>query len=472
MPDRRQYNHVHFIGIGGVGMSALAQIVASNGIRVSGSDPMESDATERLKAAGARIYREQVAENIDTEKPDLVVVTAAVQTDNPEVAYALQQEIAVVSRAEFLGRLMTEKQGPRIAVAGTHGKTTTTSMIAAVLIEGGLDPTVLVGGEFPAIGGNVRIGGEVIVAEACEAYDSFLSLRPNIAVITNIEADHLDYYGTEDRVRESFVRFLAGLPADGTVIWCSENEGARSVVDAAGFDGKGISYGQLQAGSESVWAEDLGIVDRGRRFRVLQSVDGSQKELGIIELNVPGQHNVMNALAAVTVGIQLGVAFEQIASALSKFTGAARRFDVRGELDGVLVVDDYAHHPTEVRATIDGAREAFPGRRIVAVFQPHLYSRTRDFLHEFADALNEADVILVTDIYAAREKPIPGVRAADLVRIVASRDYDKTVLYLPKKTDVVGALTWITQPGDVVLTMGAGDINEVAEQFLASRRAA
>jgi UDP-N-acetylmuramate--alanine ligase len=466
------YKKVHFVGIAGVGMSALAQILAARGVKVSGSDPQENEATERLARAGAAIYHEQQGGNIAREQPDLVVFTAAAKSDNPEISEARQRGIPAVTRADFLGKLMAELAGPRIAVTGTHGKTTTTSMIASVLIEGDLDPTVLVGGEYAAIGGNVRVGGEAIVTEACEAYDSFLSLKPDIAVVTNVEPDHLDYYGTAERVHQSFREFLRSVPEAGLIVWCTDDEGSRKVVAESEASAPMLTYGFEPTASNSLAAVGLEVSDRGYDFRLKRFASGAETILGSVQLSVPGKHNVLNALAAAAVGLHLGIPFEIIARALHGFRGAGRRFEVRGERDGITVVDDYAHHPTEVAVTIQAARESYPGRRLIAVFQPHLYSRTRDFLTEFANALNRADAILIADIYAAREKPIPGVRSADLARAVAGRSGDKSVMYLPSFAAILDTLNWICQPGDVVLTMGAGDINEVAESFLGAARQA
>jgi len=460
--------HVHFIGIGGVGMSGLAQILLARGARVSGSDPAENVATRRLEEQGATIYREQVARNIERERPEMVVVTAAIPEDNPELRAAYQAEIPVVSRAEFLGQLMEEFRGPRIAVAGTHGKTTTTAMVAAVLMAGGLNPTVLVGGEFPAIGGNVRVGGsEVFLTEACEAYDSFLALRPDISVITNIEADHLDYHKSEARVYESFRRFANQTKQ--VLALCAEDAGILKLVQHLPDEDVGprwVNYSLSLPGADCVWATDITLAGAGSSFVAHRRVGERPGEaLGSIHLRVPGTHNVLNALAAVAVGLELAIPFERIQEGLEGFAGTERRFEVLGEGGGIVVVDDYAHHPTEIRATFAAARAAYPDRRLIAVFQPHLYSRTRDFMEEFASALADADAILLTDIYPAREKPIPGVSVASLAHRISALAPDRTLLYLPDKKDVVGALTWVARPGDLVLVMGAGDIREAGEAF-------
>lgn len=458
-------NHVHFIGIGGVGMSGLAQVLLARGIRVSGSDPAANEATERLSAAGATIYREQTAENIVRERPDFVVVTAAVKMDNLELHAAREAGIHVETRADFLGRLMDEFKGPRIAVAGTHGKTTTTAMVAEVLLAGGLDPTVLVGGEYAPIGGNVRVGhGNTFLTEACEAYDSFLSLHPDLAVITNVEADHLDHYLTEEGVFEGFRKFIQGMREGSTLVVCGDDAGAaRMLTKGEAGSAAVVRYG-LEAENLDLRAADVRSVGFGSRFTVVKG----REELGEIEIHAPGRHNVLNALGAAALGHAAGVPFDRIADGLSRFSGTGRRFETLGEREGVLVVDDYAHHPTEIRATLAAARQAHPDRRVLAVFQPHLYSRTRDFMPQFAEALSAADAVLLTDIYAAREKPIEGVRVADLTRLIAERAPNITLLYLPRKEDLVAALHWVARPGDLALLMGAGDIRTVGEAYLAS----
>lgn len=464
-------NHVHFIGIGGTGMSGLAQALLSRGVRVTGSDPHSNVATQRLASQGATVYTVQSADNIKRENPELVVATAAIPEENPELAAAHLAGIPVVSRAEFLGRLMAQYEGPTIAIAGTHGKTTTTAMVAEALLAGGLDPTVLVGGEYAPIGGNARIGkGQVFLTEACEAYGSFLSLRPQITVLTNVEADHLDHYATEDNVFAGFRKFV--LQTTCALAWCSEDAGALRMVHYELRMDEGprrISYGFGPYGDNSVWAEDVTAEGHGSEYDLRCSVRPDSVH---VTLRVPGRHNVLNSLAAAAVGIEAGVSLDDIARGLAAFEGAGRRFETLGESGGVLVIDDYAHHPTEITATLAASRSAFPDRRLTVVFQPHLYSRTRDFMDSFAEALCAADVILITDIYPAREQPIPGVNVTDLVRNIAERAPNRSLLYVPTKHDAVEALCWVCRTGDVVLTMGAGDIREVGEAFVARKDAA
>jgi len=467
--------HVHFIGIGGVGMSGLAQALLSRGVRVSGSDPHANAATERLAEHGATVYSAQIPANIERERPDLVVVTAAIPSDNPELTAAREAGITIVSRAEFLGRLMGEYGGPTIAIAGTHGKTTTTAMTAEVLLAGNLDPTVLVGGEYEAIGGNARIGhGPVFLTEACEAYDSFLSLRPRVTVLTNVEADHLDHYGTEENVFAGFRKFVG--QTTGALIWCSEDAGALRMVHFEMQMDEGprrVSYGLSPCGRDSVWAEDVVSEGGGSSYTLRYARDGEpQPDSTRVTVNLPGLHVVLNSLAAAAVGIEAGIPLLSIAEGIAAFRGTGRRFEKLGERDGALLIDDYAHHPTEIAATIAAARSAFPDRRLVVVFQPHLYSRTRDFMDRFAESLSAADVVLITDIYPAREKPIPGVNVTELVRKIAEQAPERSLLYVPTKSDSVNALKWVTKPGDLVITMGAGDVREIGEAFLSPQEAA
>lgn len=462
--------HIHFLGIAGIGVSALAQLAQARGIVVSGSDPnadpAHNPAIARLAAGGAKLYTTHQAENL-ADDVDLVVASAAVSDANPEVHAARERNIPVISRAEFLGQLMAAHPGPKIAVAGTHGKTTTTGMIGLMLQHAGFDPTVFVGGEVPELGGNVRVGSPdgPFVAEACEAYDSFLYLKPDIAVITNIEADHLDHYGTEAGVFEAFRKFLNNVPpTTGNVIACHDDPGVLSLADELTSRYHSIFYGldsvkDVEYGSETSFTLHNGL--------------GEQR----ITLRVPGKHNLFNALAAAYTGLALenaNLSLKTIAEGLAQFRGATRRQDVLGEgrlnvedTETVLVIDDYAHHPTEIRATLDALRSAYPNRCLVAIFQPHLYSRTRDFLDGFANALSQADVLLVTDIYAAREQPIEGVRAFDIVNKAVTYSANLPAMFLPDKQDIPATMRGLARPGDVCVFMGAGDIREQGERFLA-----
>ena len=458
--------HIHFLGIAGIGVSALAQVAQARGVRVSGSDlcadPDENPAIARLLAGGAAIHQNHAAENL-ADDVDLVVATAAVSEANPEIAEARRREIRVVSRAEFLGELMAAHPGVKIAVAGTHGKTTTTAMLGVMLQSAGLDPTVFVGGEVPQLGGNVRIGRPTgpFVAEACEAYDSFLHLKPDIAIITNIEADHLDHYGTERGVYDGFYNFLRGLSADAVIVPCLDSMGVwQTLAIFNSNEMPKISGYAIEDERPESKAEHLDL-DRKTAFdwRI-------KNETVRINLSVPGRHNVMNALAAATVANLLDVPKEKIAAGLAAFRGTERRQEILGEAGGVLVMDDYAHHPTEIRATLDAMRHAYPTRRIVAIFQPHLYSRTRDFLGEFAFELSKADALIVTDIYKARETPIPGVDAADIATLAKKQKPDLAALHLPDRQTIPAALRTLARPNDLMLFLGAGDIREQGEQFV------
>jgi UDP-N-acetylmuramate--alanine ligase len=462
-------SRIYFIGIGGVGMSGLAGVMLARGFTVAGSDPHPNAATARLEERGATVYSTQAAANIERESPERVVYTAAIPEDNPELVAARGLGVPVITRAEFLGEMMAEFGGPRIAIGGTHGKTTTTAMTAEVLLAGGLDPTVLVGGEYPPIGGNVRVGGgEVFLTEACEAYNSFLAFRPDITVVTNVEADHLDHYGTEEGVFEGFRQFLSQTTPEGTVVINAADAGCVRLAELAGgsLPRRVIWYGAERPDGESLIAANAVTAHGRATFDLQHRIGGGVELLGTVELPVPGEHNVLNALAAAAAGLAAGVDGQAIAAGLARFQGTGRRFETLGEVNGVLVIDDYAHHPTEIRATLAAARAAYPERRLVAVFQPHLYSRTRDFMDEFGEALAAADAILLTNIYAAREQPIPGVNVADLAHKIAACAPRATLLYLPEKEDVAGALEWVTHEGDLVVVMGAGDIREAGEQFV------
>lgn len=471
---------VYFIGIGGIGMSGLAQAALARGDEACGSDAHPSHVTRRLQAMGIRVYEGHSAEHIAAEKPDLVVASAAIRPDNPEIAAAVQAAIPVMSRAEFLGQLMLKYSGPRVAIAGTHGKTTTTAMAALVLMEGGLDPTVLVGGDVPLLGGNARVGrGEAFVTEACEAYGSFLQIPGQIRVITNIEADHLDYFGTVDRLFQSFRTFALGSPAQGSgcVIACCDDKGAAQLARSLEGAVRLVLYG-LDAGAQG--SEDLGgayrltgqdvhLTGMGSHFLAVRRDEVSERAAVPVDLCVPGIHNVRNALAALAAGMEAGVPMDVAARALASFRGVERRFEVLGEVNDIAVVDDYAHHPTEIAATLAAARQAYPDRRLVAVFQPHLYSRTRDFLQSFAEVLAGFDAAIITEIYPAREDPIPGVSSKLLAKRVAELAPERTILYSRELADAASALEDISRPGDVICTIGAGDVREVASMFLASR---
>ena len=456
----RSINNIHFVGIGGIGMSGIAEILLAEGFNVSGSDLAKSDVTARLEELGARIVEGHAPEHI--ADAEVVVYSSAVKPEeNPETEEAMRQKIPLIRRAEMLAEVTRLHYG--VAVAGTHGKTTTTSMIGLVLIEGGIDPTVIVGGKLADLGGtNARRGeGEWTVVEADEYDRSFLSLLPTVAVITNLESEHLDVYSDLDDLKRSFIEFANKVPFYGFIALCLDEPELVDIMPK--LTRRVISYG---ASSQcDVRASNI-IYDRGRsQFTV--SLRG--KELGTIELGVPGLHNVKNALAAVTTGLALDVQFETIASALAKFSGVYRRFEVKGEEQEVLVIDDYAHHPTEVKATLEGVKRGWD-RRVIALFQPHTYTRTRDFHDEFGKSFLNADVVVITDVYPAREQPIQGV-TGELVAKSASDFGHRHVNYVADKNDVPEHVVSFLEPGDIVLTMGAGDIWKAGEKILEKLKA-
>lgn len=435
-------------------MSAIARVLHDRGDIVSGSDRQENDVVRRLRAEGIEVFVPHAANSV--EGADVVVYSAAVPQDNPEIVEARRLGLPVIERPELLGRLM-DGYPSRVAVSGTHGKTTTTSMISAILVQAGVDATSMIGGDLATLGGNARLGsGSVVVAEACEAFGSFLHLRPSIAVITNIEADHLDHYGTIERIEDSFRQFVKNTDPDGCVIACSDDERVRRVLSAG--ERRTVWFGL--SGSPDLLASDVDV----SRPRPTYSLVWRGERLGGVELAAPGQQNVVDSLAAAAVAMELGICFEDIRAALAGFAGAARRFEILHDGDGSMVVDDYAHHPTEVAATLTAARSAYPGKRLVAVFQPHMYSRTREFVGEFAEALSLADEVIVTAIYAAREKPIAGVSGEQIVDALRSRGF-VCARYAADKDALPAELVGRVGDGDMILVMGAGDVRGAAERL-------
>lgn len=439
---------VHFIGIGGAGMSAIATVLLGmGGYRVSGSDIKGSVVTERLKKQGAICHIGHAAQNI-TNEIDAVIVSTAIAPDNPEILEAKRLGIPLVRRGEMLARLMKEKKG--IAVAGAHGKTTTTSMIALVLENNGLDPTIIIGGDLSNIGGNAKQGhGEYLVAEADESDGSFLLLDPKITVVTNIEDDHMDYYKSQENIIKAFRQFLHKVPTDGLAVLCKNDPVLREMGPTLSCPV--ITYGPKGCNADYE-IEVLAVMDGLSRGDIFYHGE----RLGTLELHVPGQHNLLNALAAVAVGRHIGIEFAGIARALREFWGAKRRYQRIGESQGVQVVDDYAHHPTEIKATLQAARSAHPGR-IITVFQPHRYTRTRQLYREFGQSFQNADQVILTDIYAASETPIEGIHTKLIVDAIPHRE-GQEVIYLPTLKDAADFLQKNVQSGDLVLTMGAGDV--------------
>lgn len=438
-------------------MSGIARVLARQGVHVTGSDARESPTMASLRRdSGIPAHSGHDGGNLNGAT--LVVASAAIKKNNPEIIAAQTRGIPIISRAEMLGRLMSRY--PRsIAISGTHGKTTTTGMAAMVLNAGGLDPTVLIGGDLPAYGGNAQLGAtDVFLAEACEAYDSFLDLDPSIAVITNIEADHLDYYGDITNVLRSFRKFLSQVT--DTAIVSAQDENIRLLLLNVAVP-KVVTYGLTD--DANLRARDIHL--DGLHPSYMAVWKGAP--LGRIRLSVPGAHNVANSLAAAAVGLEFGVSVSDIAAGLEAFAGTGRRFERLGETaDGVLVIDDYAHHPTEIRATLAAARSAYPTRRIVAVFQPHLPSRTRDFSAEFAESFSDADQVALTEIYLAREAPIDGVTGANLAALTADRRGAGHVTYVADKAQLPARLMELVRPGDLVITLGAGDIRQAAEGLM------
>ena len=453
---RNRQVKVHFVGIGGIGMSGIAELLLNLGYRVSGSDLKESDITRRLAALGGTIGFGHREANVEGDV-DVVVTSSAVKKTNPEVVAARLRNIPVIPRAEMLSELMRVKEG--IAIAGSHGKTTTTSLIATVLAHAGLDPTAVVGGKLNALGSNAKLGrGPLMVVEADESDGSFLHLSPYIAVVTNIDPEHLDHYGTMEALQEAFVDFADRVPFYGLAVLCIDHPVVQHLLPR--LQKRHVTYG---ISPQAEWrAEDVSHAGFEARF----SVSHKGQRQGDVLLRMVGAHNVLNALAAIAVAHELGIPFATTAEALASFQGVQRRFTVRGEAGGVMVVDDYGHHPAEVRATLRGARASFPQRRLVVAFQPHRYSRTRDLLGDFATAFNQADVLFLTDIYAAGEEPLPGVsgeRLHEAVRGCGHRD----ATFVPQRAELAQKVAARLQPGDVLITLGAGDITHAGEEILA-----
>jgi UDP-N-acetylmuramate--alanine ligase len=465
---KRLHRHVHFVGIGGIGMSAIARVLLALGVSVSGSDLKMNGTLEKLRGLGATVTLGHASENI--KGADAVVISSAIPVDNPEVIAAQKAGVTVMQRAEMLAEIMADKHG--VAVSGTHGKTTTTSMIASVLDAGGFAPTVLIGGEVNDLGANARLGaGDVVVAEADESDASFLRLNPTCAVVTNIENDHLGYYRDLEHLIETFSAFIERVPPHGCIVASADcsavGELLRRFHQSPSLLGDPaiVTIGFDAAADLRATAPEL--ADFGSAF----TVQAGQTVLGEITLRVPGRINIANALSAIAVGVRFGVSFEVIARALARFRGVARRFQMLYDSESLLVVDDYAHHPTAVQETIAAARAYWPGRIVVA-FQPHRYSRTAYLMRDFARALLRADEIIVTDIYPAGELPLPGVRSESIVDFIRDLDADKTATHLPKPADVLAYLQRTIKSGDLVLTLGAGDIGGVAHELAAGLSAA
>ena len=445
--------HIHFVGIGGVGISGIAEVLLNQGFRVSGSDLKQSEVTDRLASLRADIYVGHSATNM--EGADVLVVSSAVPSSNAEVVSARERKIPVISRIEMLAELMRMKYS--IAVAGTHGKTTTTAMAASVLEHGGLDPTVVDGGIITGLGSNIRLGsGDFMVVEADEAYGSIHKVAPTIAIVTNIDNDHLDYYHTMDEIKGAFLDFINRVPFYGVAVLCLDEENIQELVPK--IEKRFTTYG-VETGAD-LTANDIQVDGTGTSY----NVNRNGQTLGKIHIKLPGRHNVANSLAAVTVGLELDIPFHSIAEALEAFPGVNHRFELLGDVNNILVVDDYGHHPTEIKATLRAARETY-NRRVIAIFQPHRYTRVSLLADDFARCFYQADLLLVTEIYSALEAPIEGASGESLA--VAIRDHGhKNVTYIPDKEKIADAVCKMIQPGDLVITLGAGDIWKVGKEIV------
>lgn len=445
---RGRVRHVHFVGVGGIGMSGLAEILRNLEFDVSGSDLREGENTNALKTLGVRIDVGHRSKNVDDA--DVVVYSSAIKPENPEIAGAHERGIPVISRAEMLAELMRVKYG--VAIAGSHGKTTTTSLVATVLRAAGLDPTVVVGGRMASFGSNAKLGtGDLLVAEADESDGSFLRLTPTIAVVTNIDPEHLDHYGTYDNLKASFLEFIEKVPFYGLAVLCLDHPPVQQLLPK--IRRRHVTYGLSQQADYS--ARNIvieGVTTRFNAFRHGQA-------LGEFMVRLPGQHNVLNTLASIAVADELEVPFDILRQALSSFHGVARRFSVVDEVNQIALVDDYGHHPAEIRATLAAARRAYQGRVLVA-FQPHRFTRTQALFREFSQAFNDADEVLLADVYAAGEAPIPGADSQQLSVAIREHGHHR-VDYLPDRVEMAKRLAKSARPGDVILTLGAGDINKL-----------
>jgi UDP-N-acetylmuramate--alanine ligase len=456
----RKIRQIHFVGIGGAGMSGIAEVLLTLGYRVTGSDQGVSETTKRLESLGGTVFLGHAASNI--AGAEVVVVSSAVRRDNVEVVEARRQQIPVIPRAEMLAELMRLKYG--VAIAGSHGKTTTTSMVATLLAAGGLDPTAVIGGKLNSFASHAKLGqGEFLVAEADESDGSFLRLTPTIVVVTNIDREHLDYYRTMEELKAAFLTFINKVPFYGLSIVCLDHPVIQELLPAV--ERRHMTYGI--AAQADVTAHEIELKGFRSTFKVT-AVNGprgqTRRSLGGFELTVPGLHNVSNALAAIAVGLELDLPVETIRQAMREFSGVERRFQMIGEAAGVMVVDDYGHHPAEIKATLAAAKNGWPRRRIV-LFQPHRYTRTRDLMDEFATAFYDADLLVLTEIYPAGEPPIEGVTAERLAATLREHGH-KHVLYQPDRGRMAETVFPLLRDGDLVLTLGAGDIWKIGRQLL------
>ncbi|MBI3802319.1 MAG: UDP-N-acetylmuramate--L-alanine ligase [Nitrospirae bacterium] len=449
----RKVQHIHFVGIGGAGMSGIAEVLLNMGFRVSGSDRAESEQTRRLAAMGGTIQIGHAPGNI--EGAEVLVYSSAVRPDNVELVAARQQKVPVIPRAEMLAELMRLRYG--IAVAGAHGKTTTTTMVATVLAEGGLDPTAVIGGKVNSFGGHAKKGeGDFLVAEADESDGSFLKLSPTVAVVTTIDREHLDYYRTFEAIQATFLSFINKIPFYGLAVLCGEDRAIAELLPRV--EKRHLTYGT---------ASHLDLVAEEMTFQPWKTTFKARfrgEPLGRFDLPVPGRHNVLNALAAIAVGLELEIPVESIRKGLHGYRGVERRFQLQGEKDGVLVIDDYGHHPTEIRATLAAAKRGW-NTEVLVIFQPHRYTRTRDLLEDLTTAFADADQLILTEIYPAGEPPIPGIDGERLYQAVAAAGHPD-VVFLRDRSEIVAEARKRATPGMMVVTLGAGDIWKIGKTFL------
>lgn len=444
---------IHFVGIGGIGMSGIAELLINLGYQISGSDIRRSPTTDRLKKLGAKIFLKHRAENV--EGSDLVVISSAIKENNPELIAAKEKKITVLKRAEMLAELMRMKYS--IAVSGSHGKTTTTSLIAAVLEKGGKDPTAIIGGKLLSTGKNAELGqGEFIVAETDESDGTFLRVNPSIAVVTNIDKEHLDFYGSEENLKESFTQFINKVPFYGAAVVCIDDENIQEIIPS--IEKRMITYGFNSQADYS--AEIKEVNNFSTYFELFEKGDKKAK----LKINLSGKHNVLDALAAIAVGRELDIPLKRIVEALEGFEGIERRFQKKGEKRKIIVVDDYGHHPNEIKATLSAARKMWKGK-IGVLFQPHRYSRTSLLLEDFYKAFYDCDILVVTDIYPAGESPIEGISAEKIAEGIKSHGH-KNVAYIKDKKEIISFFSKALSEGDMFITLGAGNVYEVGEEFL------
>lgn len=446
--------HIHFIGVGGAGMSGLASILLDSGHKISGSDIVSSKSTKRLTDKGATIFKGHNESNV--EKADLVVISSAIPESNPEIRGARNRKITIIKRAEMLSRLMDNKYG--IAIAGTHGKSTTASMISLILERSGFDPTVVVGGELNNFKKNAKLGkGNHIVVEADESDGSFLELNPHMVIVTNIEDDHLDYYENMENILKDFRKFIDKVPDKRRVILCKDCDNLRGLAKQCGKSH--VSYGIFT--EADLMAKDIELDKLNSKSKIYWQGE----KIGDLCLKVAGYHNILNALAAIAVALELGISFMEIAKILETFLGVHRRMEIIANLeDKILILDDYAHHPTEIKATLSAIRSSWQNRRIIAVFQPHRYSRTKLLAEKFGKVFFDADCVIINDIYSANESPISGISGETIFKEIKKTNHEQ-IKYLPSKDDILSYLCEVVQPGDIIITMGAGDIWTVSQEL-------